>query len=74
MDHVNSLDKADVVIEVRLVNDMKTIMTPQEFHDMIGHLAATLKIRTKKVRNDWQCKRSFKGKEKPTEEPPLPKR
>jgi hypothetical protein len=73
VDHVESLGTVNVVIEVRLINDMKTIMTPQEFQDMIGHLSATLKVPTKEVPNDWQCSRSFKGIEKPAEEPPLPK-
>jgi len=72
VDHVSSLDETKVVIEVRLVNDMKTIMTQQEFRDMIGHLACTGKIKIKKVKNNWSCKRSFKGSEKPTQEPPLP--
>jgi hypothetical protein len=55
-----------------LVNDMKTIMNDQEFREMVGHLAAVLKIRPKKLRKNWHCRRGFAIEEPPTKEPPLP--
>ena len=72
LDHLSSPATADVVLEVRLVNDMKTIMNDQEFREMVGHLAAVLKIRPKKLRKNWHCRRGFAIEEPPTKEPPLP--
>jgi hypothetical protein len=72
LDHLSSPATAEVVLEVRLVNDMKTIMNDQEFREMVGHLAAVLKIRPKKLRKNWHCRRGFAIEEPPTNEPPLP--
>lgn len=72
VDHVSNPATAEVVLEVRLVNDMKTIMNEQEFREMVGHLAAVLEIPSKKLPNNWHCGRAFSIEEPPTEEPPLP--
>jgi hypothetical protein len=70
VDHCVDPGTAEVVIETRLVNDMKTIMSPKEFREMIGHLAATLKIEAHEL-SAWRCSRSFAGPQK-VEEPALP--
>jgi len=59
VDHCISPGIAEVVIETRLVNDMKTIMSPQEFLEVIGHLAATPQVEVKTLPPDWHCDRSF---------------
>jgi hypothetical protein len=73
VDHLSGVDKSVVVIEVRLVNDMKTIMNDKEFRAMVGHLADTQNIPSRKLSKTWKCRRSFKKSEKPTQEPPLPR-
>jgi hypothetical protein len=69
---VSSPAVADVVLEVRLVNDMKTIMSEDEFRQMVGHLAVTLKTHPKELTKGWFCGRSFAIEEPPDTEPPLP--
>ena len=59
------------MLETRLVNDMKTIMSDEEFRTLIGHLAAVLKVKVKE-QETWQCRRSFAIEEPPETEPPLP--
>lgn len=71
IDHVETPAVASVVLETRLVNDMKTIMSEQEFREMIGHLASVLSVQATNLRQDWNCKRSF-AIEQPDEEPALP--
>src|SRR5438876_389182 len=71
IDHVETPGVASVVLETRLVNDMKTIMSQQEFREMIGHLASVLTVQAADLRQDWHCKRSF-AIEQPDEEPALP--
>ena len=72
VDHVAGPATAELVLEVRLVNDMKTIMSEQEFRAMIGHLASVLKIPSRKLPNGWRCGRWFAIGEPPAQEPPLP--
>ncbi len=71
VDHLKGPKIAELVIETRLVNDMKTIMSDQEFRTLIGHLAAVLKVDVKE-QDRWQCRRSFAVEEPPDAEPPLP--
>ncbi len=70
VDHVNGPGVANVVLETRLINDMKTIMDEEEFFAMVGHLAAVHEIKIDKM-PDWKCRRSFAVKQK-TDEPALP--
>jgi len=63
---------AETVLEIRLVNDMKTIMTEREFRSVIGHLAAVLNVQVQELQEGWQCDRSFAVEERPVDEPPLP--
>ena len=72
VDHVSSPPVAEVVIETRLVNDMKTITSEDEFRALVGHLAAVLKVPVKEISPDWRCRRSFAIEEPPDAEPPLP--
>lgn len=72
LDHSVSPATPELVLEVRLVNDMKTIMNEQELGEMVGHLAAVLGIPSKKLPDTWRCKRAFAIEEPPAEEPPLP--
>src|SRR5437667_12589068 len=58
VDHLKGLEVAELVLETRLVNDMKTIMSDEEFRTLIGHLAAVLKVKVKE-QETWQCRRSF---------------
>ncbi len=73
VDHMAGLDAAHVVLETRLVNDMKTIMSAREFRSMIGHLAAVNRLPAREVSGRWRCRRSFKKIEEPLKEPPLPR-
>jgi hypothetical protein len=70
VDHVNGPGVARVVLETRLINDMKTIMDEEEFFSMVGHLAAVHEIKIGKM-PDWKCRRSFAAKQK-SDEPALP--
>jgi hypothetical protein len=70
VDHCVDPGTAAVVIETRLVNDMKAIMSPKEFREMIGHLAAKLKIDVTELPATWRCDRSFAGPQK-VDEPAL---
>lgn len=72
VDHVSGPDVAKVVLETRLVNDMKTIMSEEEFRQIVGHLAAVLDVSAKELGSNWQCQRSFAIEEPPDAEPPLP--
>jgi hypothetical protein len=71
VDHVNDPATPELVLEVRLVNDMKTILSPDEFRDAVGHLACALNVPVRRLPDDWTSKRSFAGPQA-TEEPPLP--
>jgi len=62
---------AAVVIETRLINDMKTILSQTEFREVIAHLAVTLQIQPQQLPSDWKSNRSF-AREQITDEPPLP--
>jgi hypothetical protein len=70
VDHRGGPASTDVVLETRLVNDMKTIMSEAEFLELIGHIAAVRKVEVR-PRYDWSCQRSF-AKEQSADEPPLP--
>ena len=74
LDHVKDPATPEVVLEIRLINDMKTIMTEVEFREVIGHLAAVLNVQAHKLSHNWRCGRSFAVEEPPAEEPPLPER
>jgi hypothetical protein len=71
LDHLSGPAQAEVVLETRLVNYMKTIMTEREFCDIVGHLAAVLEIPAREIPT-WVCSRSFAIEEPPIAEPPLP--
>lgn len=44
IEHRQGLRSLDLGVEVRLVNDMKSILSRQEFVDVIAHLTMTLKV------------------------------
>jgi hypothetical protein len=70
VDHLKAPDVPEVVIETRLVNDVKSIMTEEELSGLIGHLAFVMNL-TPRENPTWQCARSFAAPEPPSE-PPLP--
>lgn len=71
VDHIQSPGVAKIVLETRLVNDMKTIMSEQEFRDMISHLAFVLATQPTSLEDGWKCERSF-AVEQSDDEPVLP--
>jgi hypothetical protein len=71
VDHVSDPGVTQVVLETRLVNDMKTIMSESEFLAVIGHLAAVLSVPISELPEGWSCRRAFSVEEQP-DEPPLP--
>jgi hypothetical protein len=70
IDHLKDAGTAEVAIETRLVNDMKTIMSEKEFGEMVAHLAQALKVTAQRLPPDWRCERSFAVKQK-VDEPPI---
>jgi hypothetical protein len=70
VDHVVDPATPFVVIETRVVNDMKTILDEAEFRNMIGHLAHVLGAPAKRLPDGWCCKRSYGVPQRP-DEPPL---
>src|ERR1700688_647450 len=67
IDHVRSPGVAEVVLETRLVNDMKTIMSEDEFCALVGHLATVMRVDIRKLSAGWSCSRSFAVEEQPDE-------
>ncbi len=59
IDHCQGVTTLDLVIESRLVNDMKTILSEKEFKEIVGHLCCTLKARPGKREDNWECTRNF---------------
>jgi hypothetical protein len=49
---------------------MKTIMSEQEFHDMVAHLAEVFAGHGPSLSENWKCQRSFAGEQK-ADEPPI---
>lgn len=70
IDHLSDAGTAEVALETRLVNDMKTIMSEQEFREMVAHLSAVLKVKPNRLAATWKCHRSFAVKQK-VDEPPI---
>jgi hypothetical protein len=70
VEHLAGSGTANLGLETRLVNDMKTIMSEAEFIAMVGHLALTFGISAARLSSDWRCSRSF-AVEQPDDEPPL---
>jgi hypothetical protein len=70
VDHQGSPASTSLVIETRLINDMKTIMSETEFLELIGHLASVHQVEVR-ARPSWSCQRSFAREQSP-DEPPLP--
>ena len=71
VDHLSDPGAAQVVLETRLVNDMKTIMSDEEFRTIVGHLAFVMAVPVVQLPENWSCRRSFAVEEQP-DEPPLP--
>jgi hypothetical protein len=72
VDHLVDPITPNVVIETRLVNDMKTILGEGEFREVVGHLAHVLGVPSKRLSDEWCCTRSFGVPQRP-DEPPLEK-
>jgi Zn-dependent protease with chaperone function len=71
VDHIRGPGVAEVVLETRLVNDMKTIMSKDEFLAVVGHIAAVHAVTAAELPKGWSCRRAFAVEEQP-DEPPLP--
>jgi hypothetical protein len=56
-------DHDKMVVDVRIVNDMKTILTEKEFWQMVGHLYAVGvekgKITSERIMEGWSPERSY---------------
>ncbi|MBL8721875.1 MAG: hypothetical protein JNL79_38165 [Myxococcales bacterium] len=63
LEHLRGPADCTVAIELRVVNDMKTILSEAEFRDMLGHLVHTLSVPPVQVADDWCCARDFGGPE-----------
>jgi hypothetical protein len=72
VDHVVNPATPEVVIETRVVNDMKTILDEGEFRKMIAHLAHVLSVVADRLPDNWCCVRSY-GAPQQDDEPPLQK-
>jgi len=59
VDHVEGPAKSRVVIETRLVNDMKTILDEKEFDMVIRHLNTVDKKQPLILEDDWRPRRSY---------------
>ncbi len=59
LEHINGPLKANVVIETRLVNDMKTILNEKEFYELIAHITKVKKLNPKKLPDKWRCIRDY---------------
>ncbi len=71
IEHLVDPADLDVALEQRLFNDMKSILSIEEFRSAIGHLVSVLAVQPKKLPDQWRPARSFGTAEK-SEEPPLP--
>jgi hypothetical protein len=70
IDHLKDAGTAEVAVETRLVNDMKTIMSEKEFREMVAHLAHVFHLSARRLPANWKCSRSFAVKQL-VDEPPL---
>ncbi len=72
VDHLDGPSKHRIVIETRLFNDMKTILSERQFWSAIRHLAeVSTEFIPKKLNDNWKPHRDFAGPEKERIEPPL---
>lgn len=71
VEHLDGVESTNVVLETRMVNDMKSIMDEKEFIDLIGHMSSELKIAARKLDDSWRPARDFAGPAE-IDEPPLP--
>jgi hypothetical protein len=53
VDHNSDLSSCDIVVETRLVNDMKSLLSPEEFKKTVGHLSATMGVQAKRFNTQW---------------------
>ena len=60
LDHAKDPATINVVIESRLVNDMKNILTENEFREIVGHLAVTMEAKKKRISDLPKLSRSYR--------------
>lgn len=73
VEHLQDPATPDLAMETRLVNDMATIMSKDEFFEMVGHIAAVNEIAPVAQTDDWKPQRSFAVEQEDSkDEPPLP--
>jgi len=60
IEHRHGLRSLDLGVEVRLVNDMKSILSKQEFIELVAHLAETLGVEPRALPSGWTCARHYR--------------
>lgn len=71
VEHTSGPLVAEVGLELRVFNDLKTILSLDELRKVVGHLAVTMNAPLVKLDDGWHCRRSY-AVEQPDAEPPLP--
>jgi hypothetical protein len=72
IEHLDGTFSTNVAIELRIFNDVKTILTIAELRRVVGHLAVTMNAPLVRLDDNWECDRSY-AVEQPSDEPPLPR-
>lgn len=70
VDHVKDPGTVKVVLETRLVNDMKTILDEGEFRNVVAHLTKRLRLTPELLASSWQPKRDYAKPQKKDEPAP----
>jgi|GEM_PF-5408272 len=62
VDHLSDDLTPKVAIDTRVINDMKTILSEQEFKDIVSHLFTKMKLEVKALEDTWRPKRDYASK------------
>lgn len=63
IEHSRGRSDRAIEIECRLVNDMKSLLEPEEFGALVAHLAAAMRLSPTFLPDGWHPKRSFRPAE-----------
>ncbi len=61
VEHLDGAQSANIVLEIRVVNDMKSINNERELRELIGHLAFMHNIKPRQLPDGWRPMRDFSG-------------